>query len=59
MTKTSEWKEECSLNIHKKFKKIEEFMKAHSPNYIGINKNYYYERLQNFLDFFYQNEMKI
>ena len=58
MTKTSEWKNEESEFIHKKFKKIKEFMKAHSPNYIGINKNYYYERLQNFLDFFYQNEMK-
>jgi hypothetical protein len=58
MTKTSEWKNELSEFIHKKFKKIEDFMKIHSPNYIGINENYYYERLQNFLDFFYQNEMK-
>jgi hypothetical protein len=58
MTKTSEWKNELSEFIHKKFKKIEDFMKNLSPNYIGINENYYYERLQNFLDFFYQNEMK-
>ena len=59
MTKTSEWKNEFSDVIHKKFKKIEDFMKVHhSPNYIGKSKNHYFERLQNFLDWFYQKEMK-
>jgi len=58
MTKTSEWKNELSDVIHKKFKKIEDFMKDHSPNYIGNNQNNYYERLYNFLDWFYQDKMK-
>ena len=58
MTKTSEWKNELSDNVIKKFKKIEDFMKDHSPNYIGKSKNHYFERLQNFFDWFYQNEMK-
>ncbi len=59
MTKTTEWKNELSENVLKKFKKIEDFMKVHhSPNYIGKSKNHYFERLQNFLDWFYQKEMK-
>jgi hypothetical protein len=58
MTKTSEWKNELSDVVLKKFKKIEDFMKDHSPNYIGNKKNNYFVRLFNFFDWFYQNKMQ-
>ena len=58
MTKTTEWKNELSDNVLKKFKKIEDFMKDHSPNYIGNKKNNYFVRLFNFFDWFYQDKMK-
>ena len=57
MTKTTEWKNELSKNVLQKFKKIEDFMKDHSPNYIGNKKNNYFVRLYNFFDWFYQDKM--
>ena len=52
MTQTSEWKKELSNNVLKKFKKIEDFMKVHSPDYINSQ---YFERLQNFIDWLKEN----
>ena len=49
MTQTSEWKKELSNNVLEKFKKIEDFMKKHSP-FIGDSNNHYFERVQNFID---------
>ena len=50
MTQTSKWKKELSNNVLKKFEKIKDFMKEHSPNYIGNIDNHYFESLQNFID---------
>jgi heat shock protein HspQ len=50
MTQTSEWENELSKNVQKKLKKIKDFMKKHSPNYIGNINNHYFERVQNFID---------
>ena len=37
-------------NVLQKFEKIKDFMKKHSPNYIGNINNHYFERVQNFID---------
>ena len=50
MTQTSKWKKELSNNVLQKFEKIKDFMKEHSPNYIGNIDNHYFESLQNFID---------
>ena len=55
MTQTSEWENELSKNVQKKLKKIKDFMKKHSPNYIGNIDNHYFERLQNFIDWLKEN----
>jgi hypothetical protein len=50
MTRNSNWHNEQSQVIEKKIEKLRNFMKILDPTYIGNNNNYYYERLQKFLD---------
>ena len=50
MTRNSNWHNEQSQVIEKKIEKLRNFMKMLDPTYIGNNNNYYYERLQKFLD---------
>ena len=50
MTRNTNWYKEQSQVIKKKIEKIRNFMKMLDPTYIGNNNNYYYERLQKFLD---------
>ena len=56
MTKNSDWINEQSKPVLKKIEKIKDFMKSHDPKYIGKKSNYFFEKLLNFLDNFYQNE---
>ena len=55
MTRNSAWHNEQSQVIHKKIEKLKEFMAILDPKYIGNKNNYYYERLQNFLDTYYKD----
>ena len=55
MTRNSAWHKEQSQVIHKKIEKLKEFMAILDPTYIGNKNNYYYERLQNFLDTYYKD----
>ena len=51
MTKNSNWYNEQSKVVKMKLEKLKDFMKKrHDTIYIGNNDNYYYERLQNYLD---------
>ena len=56
MTRNSNWHKEQSEVIKKKIEKLRSFMKMLDPTYIGNNNNYYYERLQKFLDTYYNDE---
>ena len=56
MTRNTNWYKEQSQVIKKKIEKIRNFMKMLDPTYIGNNNNYYYERLQKFLDTYYNDE---
>ena len=56
MTRNSNWHNEQSQVIEKKIEKLRNFMKMLDPTYIGNNNNYYYERLQKFLDTYYNDE---
>ena len=56
MTKNSDWINQQSKPVLKKIEKIKDFMKSHDPKYIGEKSNYFFEKLLNFLDNFYNNE---
>ena len=56
MTRNSNWHKEQSEVIKKKIEKLRNFMKMLDPTYIGNNNNSYYERLQKFLDTYYNDE---
>ena len=56
MTRNSNWHNEQSQVIEKKIEKLRNFMKMLDPTYIGNNNNYYYERLQKFLDTYYNDK---